>query len=217
MRKLFPIIILSALLTFIPFSVVWIHNQFITGLNPFLGIIITPFFIVLAIFFYWLLFKNFKKYISLTPDVLFITGLFCYLILICILQIYYGNSAIDIHLHDTYFLVSYSNLLLLFAIGFLIFAAIYHWFHKLIGKRLNNTLGTIHFWMTFLGTCFLLWPMHYTQPAGMPRRYYDYGNATAFIRLHHEDIFIFVSAFLLLVAQVLFVVNLCNSFFRKMK
>jgi len=201
--------------TFIPLSIVWIHDQLINGLNPFLALVIPPFIIVCAIFFYRLLFKNFKKHISFTPDVLFTVGLFCYLILIFIQQIYYGQSAINIHLHDTYFQVSYPKLFFLFSTGFAIFAAIYHWFHRLSGRQMNNSLGYIHFWLTFFGTCFLLWPMHYVPLAGAPRRYYDYSDATVFFRFHHKDIFIFISAFLLLVAQVLFVVNFCNSLFRK--
>jgi len=117
--------------------------------------------LLIAILIYRLLIKYFKKYISFTPDVLFAIGLFSYLILIFALQIFYGNSALDIHLHDTYFVMSYSYLFFFATIAFAIFAATYYWFDKIFKTQMNFTLGYIHFWVSFLGTSFLLLPMQY--------------------------------------------------------
>jgi len=214
MRKVLLIILLSVLLTLIPLSIIWLHLQFIRGLNPFLGAIITLFILVIAVFIYRLLFKTFKKYISFTPDVLFAIGLFSYLILICILQIYYGNSAIDIYLHDTVFVISYSYPLFFISIGFVMFAAIYHWFSKIFRRQMNNTLGYIHFWITFLSTCFLLLPMQYVQLAGMPRRYYDHTDWRVSNAFYEQNIIISITGSLLLLAQLLFLFNFCNSIFR---
>jgi len=214
-RKIFIIIFLSALLTFIPLSIVWIHFQFVAGLNPFLAVIITPFILIMTIFISRLLIKTFKKYISFTSDVLFAIALFSYFILICILQISYGNSAIDIHLHDTYFVVSYSYPLFFVSIGFAIFAATYHWFSKIFTRQMNNTLGYIHFWITFLSASFLLLPMQYIQPLGMPRRYYDYTGSRTFNAFYGQNIFISITTFLLVIGQLLFLFNFCNSIFRR--
>lgn len=115
----------------------WTHHQFVTGLNPFLGVIITPVMLLIAVFIYRLLIKTFKKHISFTPDVLFAIGLFSYLILICVIQIFYKNSALDFHLHDTYFVISYSYPLLVVALVFAVFAATYYWFDKMFKKPMS--------------------------------------------------------------------------------
>ena len=173
--------------------------------------------LLIAIFIYRLLIKIFKKYIGFTPDVLFATGLFSYLILICVSQIFYGNSALDIHLHDTYFLMSYSYPLLFVALAFAIFAATYYWFDKIFKRQMNYTLGYIHFWVSFLGTSFLFLSMQYIQLAGMPRRYYDYSDSHSFNAFNSQNTFTSVLTILLVIAQLLFVFNFCYSIFRKGK
>ena len=217
MRKIFIIILLSALFTFIPITIIWIHHQFVTGLNPFLGVVINPIMLLTAVFIFRLLIKIFKKYISFTSDVLFAIGLFSYLILICLLQIFYGNSALDIHLHDTYFVMSYSYPLFFVALVFAIFAATYYWFDKIFKRQMNYTLGYIHFWVSFLGTSFLLLPMQYVQLVGMPRRYYDYSDWNSFNAFNNQNTFISIVTLLLVIAQLLFVFNLCYSIFKKPK
>ena len=195
----------------------WTHHQFVTGLNPFLGVIITPLLLLIAFFVYRLLIKIFKKYISFTPDVLFAIGLFSYLILICVLQIFYGNTALDIHLHDTYFVMSYSYPLFFVALAFAIFVATYYWFDKIFKRQMNYTLGYIHFWVSFLGSSFLLLPMQYIQLVGMPRRYYDYSDSNSFNAFNNQNTFISIVTLLLVIAQLLFVFNFCYSIFRKPK
>lgn len=193
------------------------HHQFVTGLNPFLGFIITPFMLLIAVFTYYLLIKIFKRYISFTPDVLFTIVLFSYLILVCVLQIIYKNSAFDIHLHDTYFVIPYTYPLIFVALAFMIFAATYYWFDKIFKKQLNHTLGYIHFWITFLSTSILLLPIHYIGLIGMPRRYYDYSDSDNFTSFSNQITFISVLTFLLIIAQLLFVFNFCYSIFKRPK
>jgi len=53
---------------------------------------------------------------------------------------------------------------------------IYHWYPKITGRMLNDTLGRIHFWLTFLGTYAIYLPMHYLGILGVPRRYYAFGG-----------------------------------------
>ncbi len=193
------------------------HHQFVTGLNPFLGLVITPFMLLIAVFIYYLLIKIFKKYISFTPDVLFTIVLFSYLILVCVLPIIYGNSAFDIHLHDTYFVIPYAYPLIFVALAFTVFAATYYWFDKIFKRQLNYTLGYIHFWITFLSTSFLLLPMHYIELIGMPHRYYDYSEFDRSTSFSNQITFISVLTFLLIIAQLLFVFNFCYSVFRRPK
>lgn len=215
MRKLWLIIFILALSVIIPISIIWISFKLITGLNPFLGVIITPFFIALATFLFWLIYKVFKKYIRFTPAVLFAISSCCFLILICALQIGYGNSIINIHLHDTYFLISYSYPFLFVSIVFAMFAAIYQWFYKIFKRHLKNVLGYFHFWLSLISTCFLILQIPYVQLLGMPRRYYDFSDSQNINPLYPQGIFIAIAAVLLLIAQLLFVVNFCISIFKK--
>ena len=217
MRKIFIIIFLSSFLTFIPVTVSWTHHLLITGLNPLVAIIIIPFMLFIVFLIYRILIKVFKKYISFTPDVLFEIGLFSCIILIFILKIFYGNSALDVHLHDTYFIIPNYYLLFFVALAFAVFAASYHWFNKIFKKEINYTLGYIHFWVSFLGTSLILIPLHYNGLAGMPRRYYDYSDDSNLYEFSNQISFSFGLTVLIIIAQLLFVFNFCYSILRKPK
>ncbi|MEO7766508.1 MAG: cbb3-type cytochrome c oxidase subunit I [Ferruginibacter sp.] len=217
MRKVLIIILLSALFTFMPITIIWTHHQFVTGLNPFLAIIIIPFILVIAFLIYRLLKKLFERYISFTPDVLFTIGLFSCLILIFVLQNYYGNSALDIHLHDTYFVIPNSYPLFFITLAFALVAATYYWFDKIFKKPMNYTLGYIHFWVSFLGISYILLPIQYAGLAGMPRRYYDYSDSSNFSAFSNQITFVSGLTFLLIIAQLLFFFNFCYSILRKPK
>lgn len=195
----------------------WTYHYFVTGLNPFIAIIMTPLMLLIAFLIYRLLIKIFKKYISFTPDLLFVIGLFSCLILIFILQIFYGNSALDIHLHDTYFVMPNSYSLFFVALAFAIFAATYYWFDKILKKKMNCTLGYIHFWVSFLGISFILLPFRYVGLAGMPRRYYDYSDSANFNAFTNQITFMSGLTFFLIIAQLLFFFNFCYSILRKPK
>ncbi len=195
----------------------WTHHYFVTGLNPFLSVIITPLMLLIAVLIYRLLIKIFRKHISFTPDVLFTIGLFSYLILFFVLQIFYGNSALDIHLHDTYFVTSNSYSLFFIAVAFAIFAATYYWFDKIFRQQMNFTSGYIHFWISFLAASFFLLPIQYVQLAGMPRRYYDYRDSHNVNAFSNQNTFVSILTFLVVVAQLLFFFNFCYSIFRKPK
>jgi cytochrome c oxidase subunit I len=217
MRKILIIILLSVLFTFIPTTIIWTHHQFVAGLNPFLAIIITPFILVIAFFICLLLKKRFKRYISFTPEVLFVIGLFSYLILIFVLQISYGNSTLDIHLHDTYFVMPNSYPLFFIALAFAVFAATYYWLDKIFKKPMNYALGYIHFWVSFLGISFIVLPIQYAGLAGMPRRYYDFSDSSNFDAFSNQITLVSVLTFLLIIAQLLFVFNFFYSIFRRPK
>jgi cytochrome c oxidase subunit 1 len=96
-----------------------------------------------------------------------------------------------------------------------VFGAIYHWFPKISGRMLDDRLGHFHFWVTFLGTYLIYFPMHYLGVLGMPRRYYNYDNYQ-FIppSAHTLNAFITVVALIVGVTQLVFVYNLIWSTFR---
>ncbi len=159
---------------------VWAHHMFVTGLNPFLG----AFFVLLTLLiavpsaikvFNWIT-TIWRGNIRFTPASLFSIGFVSTFISGGLTGIWLGNSAIDIHLHDTYFVIAHFHIVMGVSAFFGMFAGIYHWFPKMFGRYMNQTLGFIHFWITLVGAYLIFWPMHYEGMAGMPRRYFDYST-----------------------------------------
>lgn len=200
---------------------VWAHHMFVTGLNPFLG----SFFVLLTLLiavpsaikvFNWLT-TLWRGNIRFTPGMLFAIGFVSLFISGGLTGVFLGNSALDIHLHDTMFVVAHFHIVMGVASFFGMFAGIYHWFPKMYGRYLNNTLAYIHFWVTMIGAYLIFWPMHYEGLAGMPRRYYDVSNWESFKMFGGLNEFISFIALIVFATQLLFVFNFFYSIFKGRK
>ncbi|MEO8764959.1 MAG: cbb3-type cytochrome c oxidase subunit I [Ginsengibacter sp.] len=200
---------------------VWAHHMFVTGMNPFLG----SFFVLLTLLiavpsaikvFNWLT-TLWKGNIHFTPGMLFSIGFVSLFISGGLTGIWLGNSALDIHLHDTYFVVAHFHLVMGVASMFGMFAGVYHWYPKMFGRHMNHTLAYIHFWVTMIGAYLIFWPMHYEGLAGMPRRYYDFSNWESFKMFSGLNEFISVIALIVFATQFLFIFNFFYSMFKGRK
>ncbi|MCS7170100.1 MAG: cbb3-type cytochrome c oxidase subunit I, partial [Candidatus Kapabacteria bacterium] len=129
--------------------------------------------------------------------------------------IFLGNPTIDIQLHDTYFVVAHFHIVMATSSVFGVFAGIYHWFPKLFGRMMNERLGKLHFWLTFLGMYAIFFPMHYLGFMGVPRRYYGFG-VLQYLAPDAQSIQVFISvvAFITGAAQLLFLYNVGHSLWR---
>lgn len=194
---------------------VWAHHMFVTGLNPFLG----AFFVLLTLLiavpsaikvFNWLT-TLWRGNIRFTPAMLFAIGFVSLFISGGLTGIFLGNSALDIHLHDTYFVIAHFHIVMGVASFFGMFAGVYHWYPKMFGRYLNNTLGYIHFWGTIICSYLIFWPMHYEGLAGMPRRYYDFSQWESFKQFGSLNEFITIVSIISFALQLLFVFNFFYS------
>ncbi len=200
---------------------VWAHHMFVTGLNPLLGGVFVLLTLLIAVpsaikVFNWLT-TLWRGNIRFTPAMLFAIGFVSLFISGGLTGIFLGNSALDIHLHDTYFVVAHFHIVMGVASFFGMFAGVYHWFPKMYGRYLNNTLGYIHFWITIIGAYLIFWPMHYEGLAGMPRRYYDFSNWESFKMFGGLNQFISFVALIVFATQLLFVFNFFYSIFKGRK
>lgn len=200
---------------------VWAHHMFVTGMSPFLGSIFVLLTLLIAVpsavkVFNWLT-TIWRGNIRFTVPMVFAIGFVSMFISGGLTGIHIGNSALDIHLHDTYFIVAHFHIVMGVAAFFGMFAGIYHWFPKMFGRYMNNTLGYIHFFLTFAGAYLIFWPMHYEGAAGMPRRYYDYSAWESFKQFDTLNSFISVVVIVVFFTQLLFVVNFFVSMFRGRK
>ncbi len=213
-RAMIGSIIGIAFLSFI----VWAHHMFVTGMNPFLGSIFMFLTLIIAVpsavkaFNY--ITTLWRGNIVFTPAMMFSIGLVSLFISGGVTGIVLGNSALDIQLHDTYFVVAHFHLVMGSAAFFGMMAGVYQWFPKMFGRMMNEKLGYVHFWMTFFGVYAVFFPMHYTGLAGFPRRYYTFTSFELFDKFQDLNLFITLAAIFAFIGQLIFGFNFFYSIFR---
>jgi cytochrome c oxidase subunit 1 len=200
---------------------VWAHHMFVSGMNPFLGSVFVLFTLLIAVpssvkVFNWIT-TLFRGNIRFTPAMLFAVGFVSIFISGGLTGIFLGNSTLDIHLHDTYFVVAHFHLVMGVAAMFGMFSGVYHWYPKMFGRKMNDMMAYLHFWITFIGAYLIFWPMHYEGLAGLPRRYYDFGSWHNFNKFGNINQMITVVSFIVFSMQLLFVFNFFYSSFKGRK
>jgi len=198
--------------------IVWGHHMFITGMNPFLGSVFVFTTLLIAIpsavkaFNY--ITTLWKGNIRYTPAMLFAIGLVSTFISGGLTGIILADSALDIPLHDTMFVVAHFHIVMGVSAIMGMLAGVYHWFPKLFLRHMNKKLGYIHFWGTFISAYGVFFPMHFLGLAGLPRRYYSNSAFPMFDNLIDINILITCFAILAALSQLVFLFNFFYSMFR---
>lgn len=207
--SIFAIMVLSFL--------VWAHHMFVSGMNPFLGSVFSLTSFIIAVpssikVFNWIS-TLWKGNIFLSPAMLFAIGMVSFFITGGLTGLFVANSAIDIGVHDTYFVVAHFHMVMGSSAFFGFLCGVYHWFPKMFGRMMSNTLGYLHFWATFIGVYLIFFPMHFLGLSGLPRRYYSFTNFETFNIYPDLNAFISIAAFITFAAQFIFLLNFFRSLF----
>ncbi|QDF96295.1 cytochrome c oxidase subunit I [Azoarcus sp. DD4] len=196
--------------------VVWAHHMYVSGMNPYFGYFFATTTLIIAVptaikVYNWVL-TLWRGNIHLNVPMLFAIGFISTFVLGGITGLFLGNVSVDIPLSDTYFVVAHFHMVMGVSPILAIFGGLYHWYPKVTGRMLDETLGKAHFWVTFLGTYAIYFPMHYLGFLGMPRRYYAY-EGYDFIPASAQQLnaFITVAAIVVGVFQLVFLFNLVWS------
>lgn len=197
--------------------VVWGHHMFTSGMNPAIGMSFMVMTMMIALpsaikVFNWLG-TLWGSRIRLTTPMLFSLGFVSMFIIGGLSGIWMASTPVDVYIHDTYIVVAHFHYVVFAGSVFAIFSAIHHWFPKMFGRLMNETLGRIHFVGTFILTNGVFYMMHQIGVAGLMRRTADPYAYETYAHLQPLNQLISYCAFGLFAWQIFFVVNFIHSMF----
>ena len=199
--------------------VVWGHHMFVSGMSPYSAFVFSVLTMCIGVpsaikTFNWIG-TLWGGQIRFTSPMLYSIGFVSLFVSGGISGIFLGQPTIDLYFHDTYFVVAHFHLIMGVAAIFGMFAGVAFWFPKMFGRWMDESLGKIHFWGTFLGVYAIFGPMHYLGMIPHPRRYaeitgLDYLQTGGAAELH---LFITMAAAFTILLQFLFLFNFVKGMF----
>jgi cytochrome c oxidase subunit 1 len=197
--------------------IVWGHHMFQTGMDPRLGTGFMLATIMIALpsavkVFNWLG-TTWRANIEFTTPMLCALAFVAMFIIGGLSGIFMAATPVDMYIHNTYFIVAHIHYVLFMSSVFGLFGAVYFWFPKMFGRMMNDTWGKVHFAITFIASNCTFYPMHILGVGGAPRRYYDLTGSSFLEPMQPLNVFISISAFVMGLAQLIFVANFAYSLF----
>jgi len=191
--------------------IVWGHHMFMSGMSPYTSMAFSVSTMAVGVpsaikTFNWLATLWGGK-IRFTTPMLFSLGFVSLFVSGGVTGMLLAQPAIDIQLHDTYFVVAHFHIIMGVAAIFGIFSGMYYWFPKMFGRMMNEGWGKVHFWFSLVGVYAIFMPMHFLGIAGHPRRYAQATEFQYLRPLQPLHMFITIAAFLTIAAQIIFIVN----------
>jgi cytochrome c oxidase subunit 1 len=157
--------------------IVWAHHMYVAGMNPYLGFFFATTTLIIAVptaikVYNWAL-TLWHANIKMTVPMLYCLAFLITFLIGGLTGLFLGNVSADVPLSDTYFVVGHFHMVMAVSPVLALYGGLYHWFPSITGRMLDDRLGKIHFWITFIGTYLIYFPMHYIGFLGVPRRYYS--------------------------------------------
>ena len=200
---------------------VWGHHMFISGMSPYSAIAFSVLTLSIGVpsavkTFNWIG-TLWGARIRFGTPMLFALGFVSLFVAGGITGLILGQSSLDLPMHDTYIVPAHFHLVMGVASIFGMFAATYFWFPKMFGRLMNERLGQIHFWITFVGVYSIFVPMHVMGLVGMPRRFSSFTEYEFLKELHPLVVFVSIAAIITITIQLLFYFNVFWSMFKGKK
>src|SRR5215469_8063945 len=199
--------------------IVWAHHMYVSGMNPYFGFFFATTTLIIAIptalkVYNWVL-TLWRGNIHLTVPMLFAIGFVFTFINGGLSGLYLGNVPVDVPLSHTFFVVAHFHMVMAVSPVLVLFGAIYHWYPKITGRMLDETMGKIHFWITFVGAYCVFFPMHYLGFLGVPRRYYAIDSLRTIPESANAlNAEISIAALTVATVQLLFIFNVIWSYYK---
>ncbi|MGH9767084.1 MAG: cytochrome c oxidase subunit I [Blastocatellia bacterium] len=197
---------------------IWGHHMFVSGMSARLGVAFSVLTLVIGVpsavkTFNWLG-TLWGARIRFATPMLFAIGFVSLFVSGGLTGLVLGQTALDMVFHDTYFVTGHFHLIMGVAAVFGIFVATYYWFPKMFGRKMNEAMGKLHFWLTFIGVYAIFIPFHLLGVAGHPRRYADTLWFEFLKPLEPLHVLITIAAFATVAAQLIFVGNFFVSLWK---
>ena len=195
--------------------IVWGHHMFISGMNPWLGISFMVSTMLIALpsgvkVFNWIA-TIFHGKLQFTTAMLYSIAFVSMFVIGGLSGLLMAATPVDIYIHDTYYIVAHFHYVLFAGTLMGVFGAIYFWFPKMFGRKMNEWMGKAHFLLTFIFMNATFFPMHFLGARGFPRRYADPYHFESFADLLPMNQFITYAAFAMAAAQLIFLFNFLGS------